>query len=170
MPTSLQELIRFLRIERSINRNRKSRTLITLFRIAQYFNKSYRFNPLRTISSINFKIISEWISGCDLPINTSIGIGLRIYHPSGIAINDLTTIGKNVTLRQNSTIGHKIAGGKCPIIGDNVDIGANVCIIGDVQIQGNNYIGAGSVVVDDVLFGRTVVGNPAKPLIDKSRN
>ena len=170
MPTSLQELIKFLRIERSINRNRKSRTLITLFRIAQYFNMGNRFNPLRAISSINFKIISEWTAGCDIPINTSIGIGLRIYHPSSIAINDLTTIGKNVTLRQNSTIGHKIAGGKCPIIGDNVDIGANVCIIGNVQIQGNNFIGAGSVVVNDVLFGQTVVGNPAKPLKNGSQN
>ena len=113
---------------------------------------------------IHYRMMSEWIAGCDIPPTTSIGIGFQIFHPSGIAINDLSTIGENVTIRQNTTIGHKFSGGPCPNIGNNVNIGANVCIIGNISIEGSNVIGAGSVVLHDVFLGQTVVGNPAKPV------
>ena len=71
-------------------------------------------------------------------------------------------------LRNSVTIGHKkLADGSlsaCPRIGNNVDIGANACIIGNVQIGDNVVIGAGAVVVKDVPSDCVVVGNPAKPL------
>jgi putative colanic acid biosynthesis acetyltransferase WcaB len=165
MPNSFQELLKFLKYERSCNLNRKSRTLISLFRLAQFFSGKSRLNPLRILVLFLYRLASEWITGCEIPPSVKIGIGLKIFHPSSIAINHLTIIGENVTIRQNTTIGHSYIGGSCPEIGDNVNIGANVCIIGDVRIQGQSIIGAGSVVVHDVPFGSTVVGNPAKSII-----
>ena len=47
-------------------------------------------------------------------------------------------------------------GGGSPIIGNNVNIGSNSCIIGHVTI------GAGSIVVKDVQSNVVVAGNPAK--------
>ena len=66
--------------------------------------------------------------------------------------------------RQCTTIGNKRDGRNdlIPTIGDNVVMGANVCIIGDVVIGDNVIIGAGSVVVNDVPSNCVVVGNPAR--------
>ena len=108
--------------------------------------------------------------GCDIQPSTSIGIGLRLFHPSSIAINDGCKIGEGVTIRQNTTIGHKYEGGLNPVIGDNVNIGANVCIIGNVHVQGDNVIGAGSVVTRDVKLGQTVAGNPARLIFSRNEN
>ena len=49
-----------------------------------------------------------------------------------------------------------------PWLGDNVDVGANVVVIGGVRIGNNVKIGAGSVVTKDVPDNCTVVGNPAR--------
>ena len=58
---------------------------------------------------------------------------------------------------------HKVIDGrKAPIIGNNVDIGANVSIIGPVNIGDNVIIGAGSVVVKNISSNKIAVGNPAK--------
>ena len=55
-----------------------------------------------------------------------------------------------------------VGGGNAPIIGDNVNIGSNTCIIGEITIGDNVVIGAGSVVVKDVPSNVVIVGNPAR--------
>lgn len=50
------------------------------------------------------------------------------------------------------------------MIGDNVYIGPNVCIVEDVRVGNNVTIGAGAVVVKDIPENATVVGVPAKVL------
>lgn len=47
-------------------------------------------------------------------------------------------------------------------IGDNVWIGANVCVLPGVSIGDNCIIGAGSVVNKDVPAGSLAVGNPCR--------
>ena len=69
-------------------------------------------------------------------------------------------IGDNFTFINCTTIGKK--GNKRPIIGNNVTLGANVVIIGDVKIGNNVIIGAGSVIVKDIPDNSVVAGNPAK--------
>jgi putative colanic acid biosynthesis acetyltransferase WcaB len=52
--------------------------------------------------------------------------------------------------------------GPSPVIGDNVEIGSNVVIIGDISIGDGAIVGAGSVVTKDVPAHAVVVGNPAR--------
>ena len=84
-------------------------------------------------------------------------------HPSSTYLN-AQYIGRNFTCRQNTTIGNKSDDkpSERPTIGDNVTLGANVVIIGNVRIGNNVTIGAGSVVVRDVPDNAIVVGNPAR--------
>jgi putative colanic acid biosynthesis acetyltransferase WcaB len=112
-----------------------------------------------------YRFFVEWFLGIELPWKTRIGCGLIVYHGQALVVNDGTIIGANCTLRHSVTIGNKQVGDSysaCPILGNNVDVGAHVCIIGPIKIGNNVQIGAGSVVVKDIPDNCIVVGNPAR--------
>lgn len=116
----------------------------------------YRIGPILTL------LIGWWRPGCKsfiIPDSTQIGYGLLIAHPYSTVLN-AESIGDNFSCIHCTTLGKKE--GKRPIIGNNVTIGCNACIIGDVRIGNNVTIGAGSVIVKDVPDNAVVAGNPAK--------
>lgn len=99
---------------------------------------------------------------CKLFGSTKIGGGMCCFHPFATVIN-AKSIGENFEFRNGLTIGNKNNDNSLlPIIGNNVIVGANVCIIGEITIGDNVIIGAGAVVVKDVPNNVIVAGNPAK--------
>ena len=92
------------------------------------------------------------------------GENLRLEHIGSVIVNPKARIGQGCIIHGNCCIGSD--GGypdESPVIGDNVDIGQNAQIIGGIKIADRVRIGAGAVVVKDVLEpGVTVVGVPAK--------
>ena len=111
-----------------------------------------------------YKLYTECILGCDIPSSTIIGDNFEIFHSAHASVvSPGTIIGKNVSLRQNTTIGAKgfDSAEKSPIIEDEVTIGPNVCIIGSITIGRGATIGAGAVVVKDVPNDVVVGGVPA---------
>ncbi|VTQ00013.1 serine O-acetyltransferase [Sphingobacterium daejeonense] len=91
-------------------------------------------------------------------------LGLHIAHYGSIIINPLSHIGKNCTIHGNCCIGNSGDDTNgLPQIGDNVDIGQNAQILGDVYIAKGTKIGAGSIVIHSVLEeNSTVVGIPGR--------
>ena len=113
-----------------------------------------------------YELTVVWSLGIELRYRTKIGPGLALFHGMALVVHEGATIGSGCTLRQSTTIGAKtLADGTqsaCPMLGDGVDVGANVVIIGPVKIGARAGIGAGSVVVKDVPEGAVVAGNPAR--------
>ena len=95
-----------------------------------------------------------------IPQRTQIGYGLYINHGGPVVINPEAVIGNNCNISQYVTIGSNYKKGA--IIGDNVYIGPNCCIVEDVSIGDNAAIGAGSVVTKDIPANATAVGNYAR--------
>ncbi len=113
-----------------------------------------------------YRVIVEYILCVELRASTKVGSGLRIQHGYSLVVNDRTILGKNVHLRHCTTFGCVMnpdeSQGPSPVVGDNVEFGANSVIIGGIIIGDNAKIGAGSVVVKDVPPNAVVVGNPAR--------
>lgn len=147
--------------------NPKSRIVLCLFRLASYLRGCGTWVFILTLPYfIFYRIFVEWFLGVELPWKLKVGSGLRLYHGIALVVNDGAVIGKNVILRHSTTIGVKVidsqSNSAAPIIGNDVDIGAHVVIIGPIKIGDGAIIGAGSVVVKDVPSNAVVVGNPAK--------
>jgi putative colanic acid biosynthesis acetyltransferase WcaB len=71
-------------------------------------------------------------------------------------------------VRQGVTIGNKTLSdgslSNSPVIGNNVELGASVIILGEITIGHNVTIGAGTVVTNSITDNKTVVGTKFREL------
>ena len=115
--------------------------------------------------------LARWVSqrgvrktGIEIHPGAVIGKGFFIDHGNGVIIGETAVIGDNVTLYQGVTLGGTgKEHGKChPTVGNNVMISAGAKVLGSFKIGDNSKIGAGSVVLNEVPPGSTVVGVPGR--------
>ena len=113
---------------------------------------------------------------CAYAINITLGKGVylnagcTILDTARVSIGDASMLGPNVQIYcaehhqdpNKRRAGLEIA--KPVLIGADVWIGGGAIILPGVTIGDGAIVGAGSVVTRDVAAGRTVVGNPAKPV------
>jgi len=147
----------------------KSRVILVAFRAAQRAQRGSAMpRVLSRLVVTGYKVLTTWVLGVELPPETRVGPGLRLIHPQGIVVNGQTRIGAGVILRANTTIGNVIGADgtvtASPVIGDRVELGANVVVVGPVQLGDGARVGAGAVVIGDVPSGAVAVGNPARVL------
>lgn len=129
-----------------------------------FLDKFYRTLFYYRIGKLSLLASWLWRGDSSFDITSgSIGGGVFCVHPTSTYLN-AKSIGKNLYCRQNTTIGNKLdfRPNERPTIGNNVVIGANVVIIGDITIGDNVIIGAGSVVVKDIPENVIIAGNPAR--------
>ncbi len=114
---------------------------------------------------------ARWISqravrktGIEIHPGAQIGKGFFIDHGTGVIIGETAIVGDNVTLYQGVTLGGtgKEQGKRHPTIGNNVLIGAGAKVLGSFKVGDNCKIAAGSVVLQEVPPGCTVVGVPGR--------
>ena len=99
----------------------------------------------------------------DIHPAAKIGSGILIDHATGIVIGETSILDNNISIMQGVTLGGtgKESGDRHPKVRSGVLIGAGAQIIGNVVIGEGAKVGAGSVVLADVLPHTTVAGVPA---------
>ncbi len=129
---------------------------------------SVRLRPvcmvLTAIYRFMFKL-SQWMGGIELPYTVQVGRRVRLEHFGGMILV-ARSIGNDVVLRQNTTIGiardDDIAAR--PVLEDYVDVGAGAVILGDIVVGRGALIGANAVVTKDVPPYAVMLGVPARCL------
>lgn len=133
---------------------------IYLFRKTQHYKNTFFLGTFWKIILRHYQIKY----GFQIYPETQIGEGLYLGHWGTLVINPKTVIGKNCNIAQGVTIGQQNRGKNegFPVIGDEVWIGPNAVIVGNIKIGNNVLIAPNSYVNCDVPANSVVMGNPAK--------
>lgn len=109
------------------------------------------------------KLLSQILTGIDLPCETQVGRRFTIEHFGDVIISGDAVIGDDVTIRNGVTIGLKRTNEPgSPVIGNRVDVGAGAKVLGPIRIGDDVVIGANAVVITDVPPNSLAVGVPAR--------
>ncbi|QUM78543.1 sugar O-acetyltransferase [Moritella sp. 24] len=145
------------------------------FKLNQTNDKSEREIIIKALlSSTSAHLESPF--NCDYGIHISVGADFYANHGCTILDGAKVTIGDNCLLAPHvviSTVNHpldvdlRVKGyeiAKPITIGHNVWLGANVTVLGGVNIGDNVVVGAGSVVTKNLPNNTVCLGSPAKPV------
>ncbi len=131
----------------------------------------YHFRKSQDANNFIFKTFHRFLlyrisskTQIQIPWSTKIGEGFYIGHCGRIIINSKAVLGKNINVATGVTIGQENRGKRegCPKIGNNVWIGTNSVVVGNISIGDDVLIAPLTFVNFSVPSHSIVIGNPAK--------
>ena len=130
---------------------------VVLHRLAHWFRR--RSVPVLPALLHRFSIAC---TGVDIAPAAEIGPGLLISHGVGLVIGNRVTVGANASLLHGATIGGSSPKRRAemPVLGDDIFVGANACVVGAIQVGDGCFIGANAVVSVDLAAGCTALAPP----------
>jgi serine O-acetyltransferase len=114
------------------------------------------------------RIAQQVYAGIEIGKDVELGAGVYFVHPVGVVIGGTSRIGKRVRFYGCNTVGAAHEGG-CPVIEEDVWVGAGARILGPITVGARARIGANAVVLTDVAPDSVVVGVPARSLPRRAR-
>ena len=112
--------------------------------------------------------LSRFWTGIEIHPGAAIGRRFFIDHGMGVVIGETSEIGDDVLLYQGVVLGgttHEKRK-RHPTLGNNVVVGAGATLLGAITIGDGARVGAGSVVVQSIPPGATVVGIPGRAVTE----
>lgn len=110
-------------------------------------------------------LISNYLTGADIPPTAELGPGLMVLHPTGVVVSGGVKAGARLRLHSGAVLGFQTAGKNetgVPTLGDDVMVGVGAKVLGPVKVGDRVKIGANAVVLDDIPDDTAVVGVPAR--------
>jgi serine O-acetyltransferase len=91
----------------------------------------------------------------DIHPAAKISSGLMIDHGTGVVIGETCVIGKNCSILHGTTLGGtgRELGDRHPKIGNNVFLGCQAIVLGNIKIGDYSKVGAGSLVLKSTPRG-----------------
>jgi serine O-acetyltransferase len=114
------------------------------------------------------RLVQQVCAGIEIGKDVELGAGVYFVHPVGVVIGGTSRIGKRVRFYGCNTVGAAHDDG-CPVIEEDVWVGAGARILGPIRVGARARIGANAVVLDDVAPDSVVVGVPARPTGTRAR-
>jgi serine O-acetyltransferase len=139
---------------------------VWLYRVSHRMHRAGWHTSARMLSQF-----ARFLTGIEIHPGATIGRCLFIDHGDGVVIGETTQIGDYVTLYQGVTLGGtgKEKGKRHPTIGNHVLIATGAKVLGSLTVGDYAKIGAGSVVLKSVPANSTVVGVPARVVVQDGR-
>jgi serine O-acetyltransferase len=110
---------------------------------------------------------NRFVTGIEIHPGARLGRRVVIDHGMGIVIGETASVGDGCLLYKGVVLGGTSLERtvRHPQVGNDVVIGSNACILGNIRIGDHARIGSGSVVVKPVPPEATVVGVPARVIV-----
>jgi serine acetyltransferase len=108
------------------------------------------------------KYLSVCFSKIDIGISSEIGEGLLLSNKGNIILG-INKMGRNCTIHHNVTFGMDNKGDLAKL-GDNIWVGPDSVIFGDIDIGDNVVIAGSTVLSKNVISNSLVGGNPCRLL------
>ncbi len=130
-----------------------------LHRVAHGLWKRKHLTLARMVSHIG-----RFITGIEIHPGATIGRRFFIDHGSGVVIGETAEVGDDVLMYQGSVLGGTSSERtkRHPSIGNSVVIGAHAIVLGNIYVGDGSKVGSGSVVIESVPAGSTVIGVPGR--------
>ena len=135
------------------------------------YTKRFHFY-FRKIQTCNNALLKYWYRfvfsrltakrGLEISGKTNIGKGLYLGHVYNITINPRAVIGDNCNIHKGVTIGQENRGPRkgTPKIGNEVWIGVNATVVGNITVGNDVMIAPNAYVNRDIPDHSIVIGNP----------
>lgn len=139
---------------------------VWMYRIAHKLYRARLYTLARLVSHL-----ARFLTGIEIHPGAKIGRRLFIDHGMGVVIGETAELGDDCMLYQGVTLGGtgKEKGKRHPTLGNNVLVGVGAKVLGAINIGDNVRIGGSAVVVKDVPPNCTVVGIPARIVIQDGK-
>jgi len=142
---------------------------LTIYRIKQFLTDRGNYRLGLLFSNFNF-----FLSGIEICVGANISSPCVIRHPAGTVIGGGVSVGKRAIILHGVTLGQlkmtNVSEHLYPILGNDVQIGANSSILGGVIVANGTTLGAHSLLLNSTIENATYVGIPAKIVRSEKNN
>jgi serine O-acetyltransferase len=130
-----------------------------LHRVAHGLWRREHITLARIVSHVN-----RFLTGIEIHPGAQIGRRFFIDHGAGVVIGETAVIGDDVLMYTGAILGGTSSERtkRHPTIGNGVVIGSHAVILGNIVVGDEAKVGSGSVVIESVPAGATVVGVPGR--------
>jgi serine O-acetyltransferase len=130
-----------------------------LHRIAHGLWRRKHLTLARLVSHVN-----RFLTGIEIHPGATIGRRFFVDHGAGVVIGETAEVGDDVLMYTGAILGgtSQARTKRHPTIGNGVVIGSHAVILGNILVGDGAKVGSGSVVIEPVPAGATVVGVPGR--------